>query len=40
MEDLTDIRRVDKSLGLLTRKFVTLLQQSSDGILNLKFVSL
>ncbi len=31
--------RFEKSLGLLTTKFVTLLQKAKDGILDLKVVS-
>lgn len=32
-------KRVDKSLGLLTRKFVALLRRAKDGILDIKSVS-
>lgn len=32
-------RRYEKSLGLLTRKFVSLLQEAKDGVLDLKVVS-
>ena len=32
--------RHEKSLGLLTTKFVTLLQEAKDGVLDLKVVSL
>lgn len=31
--------RFEKSLGLLTTKFVTLLQKAKDGVLDLKLVS-
>lgn len=31
--------RHEKSLGLLTTKFVTLLQEAKDGVLDLKVVS-
>ncbi len=31
--------RFEKSLGLLTSKFVTLLQEAPDGLLDLKLVS-
>lgn len=31
--------RHEKSLGLLTTKFVTLLQEAKDGVLDLKLVS-
>ena len=34
-----DKKRTIKSLGTLTQKFVTLLQKSKDGILDLKYVS-
>ena len=32
--------RQEKSLGLLTAKFVSLLQEAKDGILDIKIVSL
>lgn len=32
--------RHEKSLGLLTTKFVTLLQEAKDGVLDLKAVSM
>lgn len=31
--------RFEKSLGLLTTKFVSLLQQAPEGVLHLKYVS-
>lgn len=34
-----DARRTDKSLGILTRKFVQILQKTSNGVLDLKYVS-
>ena len=40
--DLTDpstSSRHEKSLGLLTTRFVTLLQEAKDGVLDLKVVS-
>ena len=36
---LRDINRQEKSLGQLTEKFVELLKDSPDGILDLKLVS-
>lgn len=32
-------KRYEKSLGLLTTKFVSLLQEAKDGVLDLKIVS-
>lgn len=32
--------RFEKSLGLLTTRFVTLLQKAKDGVLDLKVVSI
>lgn len=34
-----DSKRTDKSLGILTRKFVQILQKTSNGVLDLKYVS-
>ncbi len=34
-----DAKRTDKSLGILTRKFVQILQKTSNGVLDLKYVS-
>lgn len=34
-----DNKRTDKSLGILTRKFVQILQKTSNGVLDLKYVS-
>lgn len=34
-----DTKRTDKSLGILTRKFVQILQKTSNGVLDLKYVS-
>lgn len=39
MADSTSSRH-EKSLGLLTTKFVSLLQEAKDGVLDLKLVSL
>lgn len=37
---MTDIyKRYEKSLGLLTTRFVSLLQKAKDGVLDLKIVS-
>lgn len=38
---MTDLKykRYEKSLGLLTTKFVSLLQKAKDGVLDLKIVS-
>ena len=38
-EGSTDGSRFEKSLGLLTSKFVALLQEAEGGILDLKVVS-
>lgn len=35
-----DTKRTDKSLGILTRKFVQILQKTSNGVLDLKYVSI
>lgn len=35
-----DGKRTDKSLGILTRKFVQILQKTTNGVLDLKYVSL
>lgn len=35
-----EFKRNDKSLGLLTKKFVELLRQSSSGYLDLRYVSI
>lgn len=35
-----DLNRHEKSLGLLTEKFVQLLKEAPDGILDLKLVSI
>ena len=37
--DLDQNSRFEKSLGLLTTRFVTLLQEAEDGVLDLKVVS-
>jgi hypothetical protein len=38
---MTDIyKRYEKSLGLLTTRFVSLLQKAKDGVLDLKIVSM
>lgn len=39
---MTDLKykRYEKSLGLLTTKFVSLLQKAKDGVLDLKIVSI
>lgn len=34
-----DTKRTDKSLGILTRKFVQILQKTTNGVLDLKYVS-
>lgn len=34
-----NLSRFEKSLGLLTTRFVSLLQQAPDGVLDLKLVS-
>lgn len=39
MADITPSRQ-EKSLGLLTSKFVSLLQEAEDGVLDIKSVSL
>jgi hypothetical protein len=39
VEALTPGSRYEKSLGLLTTRFVTLLQKAKDGVLDLKEVS-
>ena len=38
MADTTTPSRHEKSLGLLTTKFVSLLQEAKDGVLDLKVV--
>lgn len=38
-ESTVNVSRHEKSLGLLTSKFVALLQSADDGILDLKAVS-
>ena len=40
IESLKDINRHEKSLGLLTEKFVQLLKEAPDGILDIKAVIL
>lgn len=37
--DAPQSQRHERSLGLLTTKFVTLLQEAKDGVLDLKVVS-
>lgn len=39
-EGFTDNKRNEKSLSLLTRKFVSLLLSSKNGVLDLKSVSM
>lgn len=39
LHDPSSSSRHEKSLGLLTTKFVTLLQEAKDGVLDLKVVS-
>ena len=39
MADLNAASRFEKSLGLLTTRFVNLLQEARDGVLDLKVVS-
>lgn len=39
VDSTTDTKRMDKSLGILTRKFVQILQKTSNGVLDLKYVS-
>ena len=38
--DLNAASRFEKSLGLLTTRFVNLLQEARDGVLDLKVVSI
>ena len=40
MADLNAASRFEKSLGLLTTRFVNLLQEARDGVLDLKVVSI
>lgn len=39
MAELYGYKRYEKSLGLLTTRFVSLLQKAKDGVLDLKIVS-
>ena len=39
LTDLEQNTRFEKSLGLLTTRFVNLLQEADDGVLDLKVVS-
>ena len=39
LADLDQNSRFEKSLGLLTTRFVNLLQEAEDGVLDLKVVS-
>ena len=39
LSDLDQNSRFEKSLGLLTTRFVNLLQEAEDGVLDLKVVS-
>ena len=40
LSDLDQNSRFEKSLGLLTTRFVNLLQEAEDGVLDLKVVSI
>lgn len=39
MAELYGYKRYEKSLGLLTTRFVSLLQKAKDGVMDLKIVS-
>lgn len=39
VDNTGEAKRTDKSLGILTRKFVQILQKTSNGVLDLKYVS-
>lgn len=39
MAEINIYKRYEKSLGLLTTRFVSLLQKAKDGVLDLKVVS-
>jgi transcription factor E2F4/5 len=39
VDNTTDTKRTDKSLGILTRKFVQILQKTSNGVLDLKYAA-
>lgn len=40
MTEMNIYKRYEKSLGLLTTRFVSLLQKAKDGVLDLKVVSI